>query len=281
MYCWRKSADYFEPTRATPFALRNRLSLSTCAARYRQSSGVKQGCVLAPTLFSLMFSTMLTDAFRDCDAGVRIRHNARREVVQPETSAGRHKGEGDCNQGLSLCGRLCPQRQKQEIQLEIDRLSTACDNFGLSISTKKDWSDVSASSQQPISGTHHHSQRWETPGCWEFHLPWHHPLKQHNLQSQQCVWAAQEDILGEKRNSPCHLTQSLQSSSSHHPPVRLRDLDCLQTSRKAAEPLPTTMPLDTPQHPKEGQNLEHWCSAESQHAQHHYLHAKGPNQMGR
>lgn len=137
MYCWRKSADYFEPTRATPFALRNRLSLSTCAARYRQSSGVKQGCVLAPTLFSLMFSTMLTDAFRDCDAGVRIRHNARREVVQPETSAGRHKGEGDCNQGLSLCGRLCPQRQKQEIQLEIDRLSTACDNFGLSISLKK------------------------------------------------------------------------------------------------------------------------------------------------
>ena len=38
------------------------------------SNGVKQGCVLAPTLFSLMFSTMLTDAFRDCDAGVRIRH---------------------------------------------------------------------------------------------------------------------------------------------------------------------------------------------------------------
>ena len=37
-------------------------------------SNVKQGCVLAPTLFSLMFSTMLTDAFRDRDAGVRIRH---------------------------------------------------------------------------------------------------------------------------------------------------------------------------------------------------------------
>ena len=37
-------------------------------------SNVKQGCVLAPTRFSLMFSTMLTDAFRDCDAGVRIRH---------------------------------------------------------------------------------------------------------------------------------------------------------------------------------------------------------------
>ena len=28
------------------------------------TNGVKQGCVLAPTLFSLMFSAMLTDAFR-------------------------------------------------------------------------------------------------------------------------------------------------------------------------------------------------------------------------
>ena len=29
---------------------------------------VKQGCVIAPTLFSKMFSTMLTDPFEDCVA---------------------------------------------------------------------------------------------------------------------------------------------------------------------------------------------------------------------
>ena len=29
---------------------------------------VKQGSVMAPTLFSMMFSAMLTDAFRACDA---------------------------------------------------------------------------------------------------------------------------------------------------------------------------------------------------------------------
>ena len=33
------------------------------------TNGVKQGCVLAPTLFSMMFSTMLTDAFQDGDNG--------------------------------------------------------------------------------------------------------------------------------------------------------------------------------------------------------------------
>ena len=33
-----------------------------------------QGCVLAPTLFSMMFSAMLTDAFQDGDNGIPIRY---------------------------------------------------------------------------------------------------------------------------------------------------------------------------------------------------------------
>ena len=37
------------------------------------SNGVKQRCVLAPTLFSLMFSAMLTDAFKVMDIGIGIR----------------------------------------------------------------------------------------------------------------------------------------------------------------------------------------------------------------
>ena len=36
------------------------------------TNGVKQGCVMAPTLFSMMFSAMLTDAFQDVDAGFPI-----------------------------------------------------------------------------------------------------------------------------------------------------------------------------------------------------------------
>nr|VZI03353.1 unnamed protein product [Spirometra erinaceieuropaei] len=36
------------------------------------TNGVKQGCVLAPTLFSLMFSAMLMDAYRDERPEIRI-----------------------------------------------------------------------------------------------------------------------------------------------------------------------------------------------------------------
>ncbi|BHF77644.1 hypothetical protein SprV_0602075300 [Sparganum proliferum] len=39
---------------------------------FAETNGVKQGCVLAPTIFSLMFSAMLMDAYRDERPGIRI-----------------------------------------------------------------------------------------------------------------------------------------------------------------------------------------------------------------
>ena len=54
-------------------------------------NGVKQGCVLAPTLFSTVFSTMLTSAFHDCQVGLPVRYrtngglfNLRRLKVVPK-----------------------------------------------------------------------------------------------------------------------------------------------------------------------------------------------------
>ena len=39
------------------------------------TSGVKQGCVIAPTLFIMMFSAMLTAPFQDVDNGILIRYD--------------------------------------------------------------------------------------------------------------------------------------------------------------------------------------------------------------
>ena len=40
---------------------------------FEVTNGVKQGCIMAPTLFSMMFSAMLIDAFQKSDAGFPIR----------------------------------------------------------------------------------------------------------------------------------------------------------------------------------------------------------------
>ena len=41
---------------------------------FRVTNRVKQSCVLASTLFSMMFSAMLTDAFQEGDNGIPIRY---------------------------------------------------------------------------------------------------------------------------------------------------------------------------------------------------------------
>ncbi|KYO37838.1 hypothetical protein Y1Q_0010288 [Alligator mississippiensis] len=42
--------------------------------QFAVTSGVKEGCVLAPTLFNMMLSVMLTYAVQDCDIGIDIRY---------------------------------------------------------------------------------------------------------------------------------------------------------------------------------------------------------------
>ncbi|VDM06205.1 unnamed protein product, partial [Schistocephalus solidus] len=44
----------------------------TVSEAFAVTKEVKQGCVLAPTLFSFMFSAILMDAYRDERPGIRI-----------------------------------------------------------------------------------------------------------------------------------------------------------------------------------------------------------------
>ena len=60
------------------------------------TNGVKQGCVLASTLFSLIFSAMLTHAFKQAELGINIKFRS-------DETAGCYKGKGDGTQGLPLC----------------------------------------------------------------------------------------------------------------------------------------------------------------------------------
>nr|VZI34451.1 unnamed protein product [Spirometra erinaceieuropaei] len=92
---------------------------------FRVTDGVKQGCVLAPTLFSLMFSAMLMDAYRDELPGIRIAYrtgghllNQRRVHFQSRVStttvhelrrrlcSEHHLGRGDATQHGPVLLRL-------------------------------------------------------------------------------------------------------------------------------------------------------------------------------
>ena len=48
------------------------------------TNGVKQGCVLGPALFSMVFSAMLTAAFQDGDNGIPIRYRFDGKLFNPK-----------------------------------------------------------------------------------------------------------------------------------------------------------------------------------------------------
>nr|VZI26313.1 unnamed protein product [Spirometra erinaceieuropaei] len=102
------------------------------------TKGVKQGCVLAPTLFSLMFSAMLMDAYRDERPGIRIAYrtdghllNQRRMHFQSRvytTTVHELLFADDCALNTT---------SEEEMQQSIYLFSAACENFGLVINTQK------------------------------------------------------------------------------------------------------------------------------------------------
>jgi len=105
---------------------------------FQVTSGVKQDCVLAPTLFSLMFSAMLIDAFMETSPGIPINYrcdgrlfNLRRLQAITEVNKIVIRDllfADDCALNAS---------NEQDMQQEVDAFSSACNNFGFTISTKK------------------------------------------------------------------------------------------------------------------------------------------------
>ena len=102
------------------------------------TNGVKQGCVLAPTLFSMMFSAMLTDAFREATPGIPIRYRYDGKLFNLRRLQAVNKVKETVIRDLLFADDCALNAtEEEEMQQEVDKFSSACDNFGLTISTSK------------------------------------------------------------------------------------------------------------------------------------------------
>nr|VZH97110.1 unnamed protein product [Spirometra erinaceieuropaei] len=102
------------------------------------TNGVKQGCVLAPTLFSLMFSAMLMDAYRDERPGIRIAYRTDGHLLNQRRMHFQSRVSTTTVQELLFADDCALNTtSEEEMQRSMDLFSAACENFGLVINTQK------------------------------------------------------------------------------------------------------------------------------------------------
>ena len=102
------------------------------------TNGIKQDCVMAPTLFIMMFSAMLIDAFQGCGAGFAIRYRFDGKIFNLRRLQANSKVQTDVLHKLLYADDLSENAKSEtKVQGAVDRMSKACDNFHLTISTKK------------------------------------------------------------------------------------------------------------------------------------------------
>ena len=101
------------------------------------TNGVKQGCVLAPTLFSMMFSAMLTNALAD-DPGIPAIYRTDGKLFKPSRLRSVTKvKETGIRDFLFADDCALSALTEHDMQHIMDKFSAACDDFGLTISTSK------------------------------------------------------------------------------------------------------------------------------------------------
>ena len=70
---------------------------------FEVTNRVKQGCVMAPTLFIIVFSAMLMDAFQDNDIGFPIRYCFDGNIFNLRRLQAKTKVQTDVLDELPLC----------------------------------------------------------------------------------------------------------------------------------------------------------------------------------
>ena len=91
-----------------------------------------------PTLFRIMFSAMLLNAFSGSDNGIDIRYRTDGFVFNLRKLQVKTKVKTDIvNEFLFVDDCTLNATIKANMQNSVDKFSMACDNFGLTIGTKK------------------------------------------------------------------------------------------------------------------------------------------------
>ena len=101
-------------------------------------SGVKQGCVLAPTLFGIFFSMLLKRAFGSSSLGIKLHTRIDGNLFNLARLRAKRKLKNFTVRDLLFADDAAlVAHSAQDLQTLLNQFSSACSDFGLTISLKK------------------------------------------------------------------------------------------------------------------------------------------------
>ena len=101
-------------------------------------SGVKQGCVLAPTLFGIFFSLLLKFAFEQSTEGVHLHTRSNGKLFSLARLRAKTKVRTVLIREMLIADDAAlSSHTEEDLQRLMDRFSHACREFGLTVSIKK------------------------------------------------------------------------------------------------------------------------------------------------
>ena len=139
------------------------------------TNGVKQSCVVAPDLFSMMFSAMLTAAIQDGDNGIPIRYHFDGKLFNLGRLQANSKVQTEVLDEFLFAYDMAKGAPTEEkMQKGVDQVSDSCDSYDLTISIKK--TEVV---YQPAPGKPYKEPTITVKGQSgrQVHQPWKHIVK--------------------------------------------------------------------------------------------------------
>ena len=96
------------------------------------TNGVKQGCILASTLFSMMFSAMLTVVFQDGDNGIPVRYRFDGKLFNLRRLQAKSKVQTEVLDDFLFADDIAKGAPTEEkMQKDVDQVSDSCDSYAL------------------------------------------------------------------------------------------------------------------------------------------------------
>ena len=130
---------------------------------FRVTNGVKQGCVLAHTIFSMVFSALLNTAFHDDTDYMATRYRTDGKLFNLRRLQARTKVKEERVRDFLFAGDCALKASSEdEMQRNKDTFPSTCDAFGLTISTNK---TRSCFSQHPTQTTQIYSAQSTARSC--------------------------------------------------------------------------------------------------------------------